>query len=65
VKAEREASPRAIFIVRVDRDEAGRVTGVVERVRTGEKVRVEALADVGRILAAMLERETGAAPPAP
>jgi hypothetical protein len=51
-------SDRAVFILRLERDALGRVTGVVERVRTGEKARVETLADVGPVLAAMLARET-------
>jgi hypothetical protein len=54
---EGEGLHRAIFIVRLDRDEHGRVSGVVERVRTGEKARVDALADLGPVLAAMLARE--------
>ena len=52
---EPEQPQRTVFIVRVSRDGDGRVTGVVERVRTGEKVRVEALAEVGPALAALLE----------
>ncbi len=54
---------RAVFIVRLDRDGLGRVTGVVERVRTGEKAKVDGLEDVGGLLAAMLAR--GEAEPAP
>jgi hypothetical protein len=53
----REELHRTIFIVRLDRHPGGKVTGVVERVRTGEKVRVEALADVEHVLVAMLARE--------
>jgi hypothetical protein len=53
----------AVFILRLERDRRGRVSGVVERVRTGEKARVEDLARVGSLLAAMLARE--AARPAP
>ena len=52
-------SDRAVFILRLERDALGRVTGVVERVRTGEKARVETLADVEPVLAAMLAREAG------
>jgi hypothetical protein len=48
---------RTTFIIRVERDAEGRVTGVVERVRTGEKTRVETLSDVGRVLSAMLARD--------
>jgi hypothetical protein len=54
---------RAVFIVRLDRDPGGRVSGVVERVRTGEKARVDALADVGSLLAARLAREDAEPPP--
>ena len=51
---EREARHRAVFIVRLDRDDVGRVSGVIERARTGEKAPVESLAAVGEILATML-----------
>ena len=46
-----------VFIVRLARGSTGRVTGVVERVRTGEKERVAAVEEIGPVLAAMLERE--------
>ena len=42
------------FIVRVSIDEQGGVTGVVERVRTGQKERVRGLDDIGRIIAMMI-----------
>ena len=48
---------RAVFIVRLDQAPTGRVTGVVERVRTGEKERFAAVQEVGPILAEMLARE--------
>jgi hypothetical protein len=48
---------RAVFIVRLARDPAGRVTGVVERVRTGEKERVTLVEEIGSVLTAMLARE--------
>ena len=54
---EGERLHRAVFIVRLDRDDLGRIRGVVERVRTGEKARVETVDDVGQILAAMLARD--------
>jgi hypothetical protein len=54
---------RAVFIGRLDRDPGGRVSGVMERVRTGEKARGDALADVGSLLAAMLAREEAEPPP--
>jgi hypothetical protein len=34
-----EVSEFATFVLRLAHDEAGRLTGVVERVRTGEKAR--------------------------
>lgn len=52
-----EGLHHAIFIVRVNRDSGGKLTGVIERVRTGEKIRVEALAEVEQVLASMLARE--------
>jgi hypothetical protein len=57
VADEGEGLRRAIFIVRLDRDPLGKVSGIVERVRTGEKARVEALTDLGRVLAALLARD--------
>jgi hypothetical protein len=48
---------RATFIVRLTRDQGGQITGVVERVRTGEKASVATLAEVGAVLAEMLARE--------
>jgi hypothetical protein len=51
---------QAVFIVRLTRDPTGRVTGVVERVRTGEKERVAAVEEIGQVLAAMLGREEAA-----
>jgi hypothetical protein len=41
------------FIVRLARDETGRLTGIVERVRTGEKERFEGLAAIATVLARM------------
>ena len=43
------------FIVRLSRDEAGRVTGIVERVRTGEKERFEGVAAIATVIARMAE----------
>jgi hypothetical protein len=40
--------------VRVSIDEEGGVTGVVERVRTGQKERVRGRDDIGRIIALMI-----------
>jgi hypothetical protein len=57
-----EGLHRAVFIVRLDRDGRGQITGVIERVRTGEKARVESLADVGSLFAAMLARERAEPP---
>ena len=53
---------RAIFIVRLARDELGRVSGVIERVRTGAKVPVDSLARVGEVLAEMLAADAAERP---
>lgn len=45
------------FIVRLARDEAGRVTGIVERVRTGQKERFEGLGAIAPLLARMFHSE--------
>jgi hypothetical protein len=45
------------FVVRLSRDEAGRVTGIVERVRTGEKERFEGLAAIATSIARMVEAD--------
>jgi hypothetical protein len=42
------------FIVRLARDEAGRVAGIVERVRTGEKERFEGIAAIATLIARMV-----------
>ena len=42
------------FILRLSRDAAGRVSGVLERVRTGEKVPVQELETLGPLVAQML-----------
>jgi hypothetical protein len=44
------------FIVRLWRDETGRLTGVVERVQTGEKARVETLDAIAGVIARMVAR---------
>jgi hypothetical protein len=41
------------FVVRLARDAAGRVTGIVERVRTGEKERFEGVAAIATVIARM------------
>jgi hypothetical protein len=55
--ANAEGRHRAIFIVRLDEDEAGELTGVVERVLTGETALVDGLEGVAPVLAAMLASE--------
>jgi hypothetical protein len=49
----------ATFIVRISYDSAGRITGVVEWVRTGEKVRFNGLKGISQVIARMAERATG------
>jgi hypothetical protein len=50
---------QSIFIVRLTRGPSGRITGVVERVRTQEKRRFTTFEEVGVILAGLLAREEG------
>jgi hypothetical protein len=45
------------FIVRLSRDETGRLTGIVERVRTGQKERFEGLAAIAPLIARMAEAD--------
>jgi hypothetical protein len=49
------------FIVRVSVDEAGGITGIVERVQTGQKKRFEGAEAIGPLIASMLAG-TGAGP---
>jgi hypothetical protein len=42
------------LIVRIRQDDAGRLNGVVERARTGEKVRFHGLETLSRAVAALL-----------
>jgi enoyl-[acyl-carrier protein] reductase III len=48
------------FIVRVTSSGAGRLRGVVERVRTGRKQQVHTVEDISRVIAAMVFAEGGA-----
>ena len=43
-----------IFVVRLTRDAVGRITGVVERVKTGQKMRVEGVEAVARAIEEMI-----------
>lgn len=56
------ASRRSTFVVRIDRDDGGNVTGVIERVRTGEKEPFRGLESIGGLIARMLEAEGGPTP---
>jgi hypothetical protein len=47
-------SPDLTFIVRVTRDRAGRLRGIVERVRTGEKWKFEDSQAIGRLVERMM-----------
>jgi hypothetical protein len=46
----------ATFIVRISHDDAGAIGGVVEWVRTGERIRFHGLAAISEIIARMVER---------
>ena len=50
---EQHAEP-ASFIVRLSRDEMGRVSGIVERVRTGQRARFVAFEEIGHVIAVMM-----------
>ena len=45
------------LILRLSRDETGRITGIVERVRTGEKERFDALDALARVIDRMVANE--------
>lgn len=45
------------FVVRLSIDEAGRVGGIVERVRTGEKERFHGIDGLGPVIARMAAQE--------
>jgi hypothetical protein len=46
------------FIVRLSRDDAGHVTGIVERVQTGEKARFDALDVLAEVIGRMVAHDT-------
>jgi hypothetical protein len=48
----------ATFIVRLDRSDSETWSGVVERVRTGEKRRVADIEAIGRVIAQMASMES-------
>jgi hypothetical protein len=50
------ADEYATFVVRLSRAGGGRLGGVVERVRTGEKVRFDELDALGAVIAGMLDK---------
>src|SRR5262245_54765554 len=50
---------RSSFVVRIDRDDEGKISGVIERVRTGEKETFRGLEAIGGVIARMVEADTG------
>jgi hypothetical protein len=52
------------FVVRLTRDKVGRITGVVEKVKTGRKARVEGLDAISRAIGEMIA-SPGGQPPEP
>ena len=54
---ERTSSPVVTFIIRITRNGARRVSGTVERVRTGEKERFTDTGAVGAVIERMLESD--------
>jgi hypothetical protein len=55
--AERTSSTVVTFIIRITHGSGGRVSGTVERVRTGEKERFTDTAGVGAVIERMLESD--------
>jgi len=51
------------FVVRVLPAEADRVSGIVERVKTGEKRRFHGAEAIGRLIAEMIRHETAGESP--
>jgi hypothetical protein len=47
----------ATLVIRVSRDESGRVSGVVERVKTKEKVPFHGLEEISQIIARLIAME--------
>ncbi len=57
-EATAEAMPSSVtFVVRAVRQPDGRLAGVVERVRSGEKQRFDEAVAIGRLIERMLEEE--------
>lgn len=52
-----DSGTRLTFVLRLVCDRAGAISGVLERVRTGEKARLAGLDGIAPALAAMLDRE--------
>ena len=49
---------RHTFILRLSRGDGGVLSGVIERVRNGEKQRFDSITVLAEIITAMVERET-------
>lgn len=58
--ADGAATEYVSFVVRLIRNDAGAVSGVVERVKTGEKERFDGVDGVCRVIARMIGDECGA-----
>ena len=54
-----EVSGFATFVLRLAHDEAGQLTGVVERVATAEKARVDSLEAIPAAIGRMVTAEEG------
>ena len=50
------------FVVRLSWDEGGRFGAVIERVRSGKKIRIRAIADISHAIAQMIREERNPAP---
>jgi hypothetical protein len=55
--AHEDIGRRFTFVIRLVRDDTGRISGVLERVQTGQKIRVSALDGIVPAIAALLGRD--------
>jgi hypothetical protein len=59
IEQERGWRESEIFVVRVFRREGGDLTGVIQHVRSGEKVTVQTIENLGEVMASMLRPPGG------
>jgi hypothetical protein len=62
MEQERQWRESEIFVVRVFRREGGDLTGVIQHVRSGEKVTVQAIETLGEVMIQMIRPAGGQQP---